>query len=882
MSNKFYRYWKLTSQFIKIALISGTVFIITLLIGVTILTYIYRDEAKELMIESLNRNLKTEIHVDNIQLDLFRRFPNAALTFNNVMAYEVTPYSDRDTLFKTERIYFQFSIGDLIRGKYRIKHLEILNGEFIPVEFADGSNNYVFWHVSEKEPDEDFEFDLERIDLKNFDISYTSLRQNSKYHVFFEDARLSGNFSHTNYNVDFKSKTNIKELVIDNSLFISDKDVNFDLMLLVEGDAIYKLEKGLVEVSGNSFETKGYFKVDEPSNYIDLTVNGKDISLQNLISDLPRSYKEYFENYHSSGNLYFDAIIKGEMSDSLNPYVTAGFGLSNGVLYNESVDLILDNISFEAKFNNGSQRSLASSELILESFSAIVNEGKISGNLSIDFYEPQLKLAAIADISTPDLINLLNIDGFKSTSGEMSFDLRFGSALNEFGSENIFDTEKLMASRSSGSLELKNVDFYYKDDNTQYHDLNGLFRFNNNNLIIESLNGMVSHENDFKMRGYFRNILPYIFDEEQRMIIDASLVSENMNLDDLLREDGPGDGPGDDPGDDPGDESSYKLEFSDRVDFHLLANIGNFSFRKFNASNFVGVLQLNNKRFMASDITFNSMNGKVSGNAYIDGSADESLHIGCDVILNNVDVRQMFYQLGNFGQEGIKYENLKGNISADLQFTSDWSPGLEIDWKSLETTADIQIEKGELIDFKPMLALSNFLRVEDLEHVVFSELHNKIRIRDRKLFIPDMEINSNAFNIKLSGEHTFENEINYHLEVLLSELLARENRRHRNPQEQYGDVIEDDLGQTTLFLLVTGTIDKPEFRYDYRSSMERRRENLRQERENLREILREEFSWIRGDNNEIDDDFEMSEREKEMKRIEKQEEGDFVIEFDDF
>ncbi len=868
--NKFTRNIKLTLQFIRLALLSGMIFMVILLIAGAVLTYIYRDEVKALMIESLNSNLKTEIEVGNIQLDLFRRLPNASVTFDDVIAFEVSSYENKDTLIKANRIYFQFSILDLIRKDYKIKRLEITGGKFMPVDYADGTNNYIFWHLDKEKPVNDFQFDLQRIDLKNFEIDYRNMRQKSRYHVSLAESRMSGKFSRSDYKMNISSAMKINELMVEDSYFLTGRKADIDLILSVNDNVIYEFKKGSVKLNGNSFEITGYVKNEKPGSYLDLAVSGKDIRLQNLINDLPEPWKKHLEGYRSHGSLYFNAVVKGKSSKADNPHIAANFGLTNGKLENRKLGLYLDEINFKAQFSNGIQRNLSSSVLSIGELSALINNGKINGNLSVsDLLEPLLIMNLNADIEVPDFINLLDLEKFMSASGQMLFDVSFKSRINQLGAKNTDSRGELFAAATSGSLEIRDMSFILKEDTKEYRNLNGLFHFNDNDLVVENFSGLIA-DNDFTMRGYLRNILPYIFHDDQRMVIDASLVSDKIILDELLQ-------------DNVSDiDTTYNLSFSDRVDFYLFADIDHLRFRKFDAKNLTGTLQMRNKKFMASDISFNSMNGHFEGDVFINGTNENHFLMGCDASLYNVDVQQMFYQFGNFGQESIKDENIKGLITAELQFTSNWSPDLHIDWQTLETTADIRIEDGELINYKPMLALSRFLRVEDLEHVVFSTLHNKIRIKDRKIVIPDMEINSSAVNIKLSGEHTFENVIDYRLQVLLSELLSQKSRQRRNPQEQYGDIIDDGLGRTTLFLRLTGTSDEPVFRYDYQGVREKIRDDLRLEREELRIILRDEFSWIRNDTEREDEDSIRRERRKEMKRIKKQEEGEFVIEFDDF
>jgi hypothetical protein len=386
--------------------------------------------------------------------------------------------------------------------------------------------------------------------------------------------------------------------------------------------------------------------------------------------------------------------------------------------------------------------------------------------------------------------------------------------------------------------------------------------------MIRRFDGRAS-TSDFDMKGYFRNILPWMFFENERLFVSASLVSDNLNFNELLQHSVNE------------SDTTYKLQLSEMIDFRFQADIGKLAFRKFYGEDVKGTLSMREQVFYANNFSLSTMKGKILASGYINGKNNNSLVVGCEAKFFDVDVYDLFYQMGNFGQQGIEYHNLRGRITADAQFISTWSPFLDIDWNTLDVTADVKIENGELIDYKPMLALSRFIRVGDLNQVKFSTLENQIRIKNQKIIIPDMEIKSNAINIQLSGEHTFDHDIDYRLQVLLSDLLARKNRQSRNPQEQYGDIIDDGLGRTTLFLRVTGTIDEPVFRYDTRGLREKLSEDFRREGQNLRNVFRTEFGL--GNKDTLPDGTPVipDQRQSEKKEIERGEKGKFIIEWDD-
>jgi hypothetical protein len=75
----------------------------------------------------------------------------------------------------------------------------------------------------------------------------------------------------------------------------------------------------------------------------------------------------------------------------------------------------------------------------------------------------------------------------------------------------------------------------------------------------------------------------------------------------------------------------------------------------------------------------------------------------------------------------------------------------------------------------------------------------------------------------------------------LSEVLARKGKKDR--QEEFGPVIDDGLGKTRLFILMTGTADDPKFMYDKASLKEKLSKDLQQEKEEIKKVLKDEFGF---------------------------------------
>ena len=102
--------------------------------------------------------------------------------------------------------------------------------------------------------------------------------------------------------------------------------------------------------------------------------------------------------------------------------------------------------------------------------------------------------------------------------------------------------------------------------------------------------------------------------------------------------------------------------------------------------------------------------------------------------------------------------------------------------------------------------------MKELRNLRFSNLENTIEIKNKSIAIPDMEIKSNALSMRLSGTHTFENKIDYHLQLLLSDFVKKKSKKLGD--ERFGEIEQDETGNTKLFIRMYGDAYNPSFSLD--------------------------------------------------------------------
>ena len=104
-----------------------------------------------------------------------------------------------------------------------------------------------------------------------------------------------------------------------------------------------------------------------------------------------------------------------------------------------------------------------------------------------------------------------------------------------------------------------------------------------------------------------------------------------------------------------------------------------------------------------------------------------------------------------------------------------------------------------------------------------------------------MEIKSSALSVFLSGTHTFEQEIDYNIKLLLSELLSNTFRKKNTTiNNEFGEVTDEGQIFTTVYLKMTGNTDNPIISFDGLKIKEDIQESVNTEIEIIKTIIKED------------------------------------------
>ena len=210
------------------------------------------------------------------------------------------------------------------------------------------------------------------------------------------------------------------------------------------------------------------------------------------------------------------------------------------------------------------------------------------------------------------------------------------------------------------------------------------------------------------------------------------------------------------------------------------------------------------------DCRFLSMGGSAITDFVLEDNG-RSLDLNITAELKKVNINELFFSFKEFGQTYITSENLKGKGQATGTANVQFDRGLNVLADKIKLSAEVSVEKGELIKFEPLQHLSKFVDMEDLKHIYFSNLKNNIKVKNKVIQIPYMNVKSNALDLNMEGTHTFDNKINYKFSILLSELLFKKKKKDKTLLEHI--VVSKEGKGPVVYLTMKGEAAHPEIKF---------------------------------------------------------------------
>lgn len=207
----------------------------------------------------------------------------------------------------------------------------------------------------------------------------------------------------------------------------------------------------------------------------------------------------------------------------------------------------------------------------------------------------------------------------------------------------------------------------------------------------------------------------------------------------------------------------YELPFTDMT-FDI--DVNHFIYHRIDLQKVKAKLRTTQNHYIYVDtLDLRAAGGRIKMNGYFNGSNPEDIHLKPLLKLEKVNLDKLMFKFENFGQDELVSENIHGDISAvitgDIKVYPDLVPNID----ESEVHIDVEVLKGKLQNYEPIMMLSEYLGDRDLSVLLFDTLQNHIDFYKGEIVVPNMTIETSLGHFDISGKHDMEDNIEYYIRL---------------------------------------------------------------------------------------------------------------------
>ena len=784
---------------------------LVLLIGGVISSLIFSEQIESAVVKNLKEQIPTNLEIGDVDFQLFDNFPFSTVKINKLYIQEDVSFGN-DTLLYAESAYVSFSVIKFIFNTFSIENISINSGK-ISIKESANKTNYAFLKNNNNN---ETEIKLEEIKLVNTVFNYSSQPNKTELALICSNIKLDI-IEKNNYNIDGSYIS--KKTEIYNKEYLENKKVKVNINYL-NTDGIEKLKSSSIDIEGLQFFVKGFLNQEK---YLDLEIIGEKQNIKSFTQNTPKHLRQIYASILLDGIINYNAIIKGKIGSQTNPHLTIDYSVTEGVFETKKYPFYLSNISCNGIIDNGLNNNFKSSSVSFNNFDGKTKKGNIKGEFLLSNLADYYLNADLISVWQMDEANYYfeespfyecngQINAKTKYEGKISFDENFN---NHFLNGNHYS-----------EISLTDLNFLYRNYPVKINVAKCNAQIYNDSIKIN--NSLINiKDSDIKYVGIVKNLFNYILlNSNSKIELVGDLNSKTINLKTLMASD------------EKDEENLNEFVLPEYLTFRLNSKIETLVYNNIYPNNINGNLYFKDNSISSKDLELNIFDGKMSFDGKFYKNEKNNFKLTSNIKLEKIDVKKGFSAFNNFGQDFIQDKHIKGLSSSRIICNMYWDKYLNLNYESIDVNSKITIEKGELIDFKPLESLSAYVKLKDLEHIKFSKLENEIKIKDKIISIPNMEINSSALSLIISGKHFFNREYNYKVSLLLSDLLAKRFRSKRsdfNPNDSISPL------KTDLQIRMKGNKDDSEIYFEKLKIKENIKQEIKKEIIDVKKIISEEL-----------------------------------------
>ena len=763
-----------------------------LIVSMSLIPVLFKNKLTQKIKLEINQNINAKVEFSDIELSLFRSFPQLNITLNNFAINGVATF-DQVPLLNIESLYTSVNLSSLWNNSdFQITSLKFLNPTLNLKVTKEGVSNWnIFKTQSESTSKADKKansINLESIKVTNGSLMYKDETSPMEFSFTKGNFEISGALKGANSTLKIDGEADSINFQYNGSNYISQLKAKFSGGLKSDFDQMsFTLLQNELLVNQLPLTISGTFILGEKADNYDLIFKSPASSLKDLLGLVPAQYQAKLKNVESSGAIAFDGFVKGAYQESTIPSFGLDLKVSDGRLKYPKLPKTLDKIDLIASLSKP-QGSMDLMKIDLKKFNISVADNTISGFLNIvtPVSNPELEGTIIGKMNLGALKQALPMDSI-DVSGNIEGYVKFKGQYSsiEKGEYEKFKTE--------GKISLADFAFSNNLLPQKLEISTAKIDVNPKAITLTNLSGKLG-ESDFTANGNLTNYWTYIL---RNGILNGAITlnSNYLNLNQLI------------PNYNPKDTilTGKPFEVPEKFNISMQAKVSKILYDKISILNTSGEIKIQERRLQLNNLKMNLLTGTFSVSGAYSTPKEALPNFDFKLGITNFDLPTAYQSSGTIRHFLPIANQSTGTFNTGMSLNGSIGIGNTPIFKTVNGTGNISTRNIELIGAGLFTDISKYFKQGLFTKVKVNDFDANFKIIDGGLVISPFNTKIAGQDVTISGKQSVSMDLDYTINFKVSKSALSDE------VNGYIGFVPgaENIEKYPIGILLTGTFNKP-------------------------------------------------------------------------
>ena len=451
------------------------------------------------------------------------------------------------------------------------------------------------------------------------------------------------------------------------------------------------------------------------------------------------------------GQLFVDGTARGVYSKTQMPVVNAAIRLANGYVKSAKFPAPIENINLSGTVVNTTGQ-VNDTQINLPQFKMMLEGEPLEGRLSAhNIAKPVFDTNVRGTVDLTKITKIFPLQGMTVT-GRVAGDIA--------AKGNMADVEagRYQNVVASGTVRATNVTYKSKDLPQGVRISSGTATFNNNQIVLQSLNGMAG-SSDFAASGTVSNYLGYLFTPGQALKGNLTVNSRNFNVNEWMVDEvsaKPTATGGAAPA-----KASGVLQIPKFFDLVVNSHVDNVTYDNLKLSNAQGVVAVNDQTATLRNLTFNTLGATfgTTGNYSSKNLAHPRFNFGLNI--KDLNFQKAFSAFNTIKTLVPLASQVEGVFGTTFNVSGEMGPGMFPNLASLNGKGLFDVVRAAIGQSEALNKLASLTTLPDLKNFVVLNKKIQANLVNGNLVVQPFDLAIGDIKMTLGGQNSLTGALAY-------------------------------------------------------------------------------------------------------------------------